>query len=158
MCSIGKVVRTMSVSPVRRVLVATDFSTCSADALRFAQALAGALGASIDVLHVVDPTAARRLGGGEPPATDPVAARGQLEAFVAATGNAAAVPLVLRVESGTVHERIAGIAQQEGFDLVVMGTHGWTGRAQSLVGSVAESVVRTSARPVLTVREGTSHG
>jgi nucleotide-binding universal stress UspA family protein len=147
----------MSVSPVRRVLVATDFSTCSADALRFAQALAGALGASIDVLHVVDPTG-RRLGGGAPPETDPVAARGQLEAFVTSTGNAAAVPLVLRVESGTVHERIAGIAQEEGFDLVVMGTHGWTGRAQSLVGSVAESVVRTSARPVLTVREGTSHG
>jgi nucleotide-binding universal stress UspA family protein len=45
------------------------------------------------------------------------------------------------------------LGRDEGFDLIVMGTLGRTGRPLALVGSVAESVVRTSPRPVLTVRE-----
>jgi nucleotide-binding universal stress UspA family protein len=44
-------------------------------------------------------------------------------------------------------------AKRGGYDLIVMGTHGRTGRAHSLAGSVAESVVRTAPCPVLTVRE-----
>jgi nucleotide-binding universal stress UspA family protein len=37
-------------------------------------------------------------------------------------------------------------------DLIVLGTHGRTGLAHVLLGSVAERVVRRSACPVLTVR------
>jgi nucleotide-binding universal stress UspA family protein len=45
------------------------------------------------------------------------------------------------------------IAESDGFDLIVLGTHGRSGRPRMLAGSVAESVVRTASRPVLTVRE-----
>jgi nucleotide-binding universal stress UspA family protein len=38
-----------------------------------------------------------------------------------------------------------------------MGTHGRTGLAHLLLGSVAEKVVRRSSRPVMTVREPKSH-
>ncbi len=38
------------------------------------------------------------------------------------------------------------------FDLIVMGTHGRTGVAHLLLGSVAERLVRTAPCPVLTVR------
>ena len=38
-------------------------------------------------------------------------------------------------------------------DLIVMGTHGRTGLAHLLMGSVAEHVVRAATCPVLTVRE-----
>lgn len=39
-------------------------------------------------------------------------------------------------------------------DLIVMGTHGRRGVRRAVLGSVAESLVRTAGRPVLVVREG----
>ena len=47
---------------------------------------------------------------------------------------------------------IVEFAQQGGFDLIVMSTHGRTGIAHALLGSVAERVVRRSPVPVLTIR------
>ena len=142
----------MSGSPIQRILVPVDLSSCSADALRFARALGPVLGASIDVLHVLEPSgtlAGSPAGGGE---ADPGAAKEQLSQFVASVeGPAAAISE--RVESGEVHERILAVSDQGSFDMIVMGTHGRTGRAHSLVGSVAESIVRLSPVPVLTVRE-----
>jgi nucleotide-binding universal stress UspA family protein len=47
-------------------------------------------------------------------------------------------------------------AEREGVDLIVIGTHGRTGLARLLMGSVAESVVRRSKCPVLTVKQPTN--
>ena len=47
---------------------------------------------------------------------------------------------------------IAEYAAERGVDLIVMGTHGRTGVAHLLLGSVAERLVRTAPCPVLTVR------
>lgn len=49
---------------------------------------------------------------------------------------------------------ITEYADGRDFDLVVMGTRGRRGVDRLLMGSVAEEVVRTAGRPVLTVREG----
>lgn len=54
--------------------------------------------------------------------------------------------------SSVIHEAILDYAQEEGIDLLVMGTHGRTGISRFLLGSVTEKVVRTSPIPVLTVR------
>lgn len=144
----------MTTAPVRRIVVPVDFSDSSRDALRFALALAQALGASVDVLHVLEPPSGMLSGAGsEALAEDPAEARALLRDFVTAAGGSGQVSTTERVESGGAHDRIVSIAEQEGFDLIVMGTSGRTGRAQVLVGSVAETVVRTSTRPVLTVRE-----
>ena len=138
---------------VRRILVPVDFSSCSADALRFAHSLASVLGATIEVVHVMDPSGtlldpvADRPSGG-----DPVSARGLLRDFVAAV-NSGSVPMTECIEHGDPYDRIVSLATDEDFDLIVIVTHGRTGRLQALIGSVAESVVRTSPTPVLTVRE-----
>ena len=63
-----------------------------------------------------------------------------------------------RIEHGEPHDRIVSLARDEGFDLIVMGTVGRTGRPLALAGSVAESVVRTSPQPVLTVRDAPKAG
>lgn len=138
---------------VQRILVPVDFSRSSGDALRMAQSLASRLGASIEVLHVMDPsdTLLDRIAD-RPSGGDPAAARGLLRDFVVALGPMS-VPTTERVEQGDPHERIVAVARDEPFDLIVMGTIGRTGRPLTFVGSVAESVVRTSSRPVLTVRE-----
>lgn len=56
------------------------------------------------------------------------------------------------VLSGAPYERILDYADQEGADMVVMGTHGRTGVDRYLLGSVTEKIVRTADIPVLTVR------
>ena len=47
---------------------------------------------------------------------------------------------------------IVAAAQDGKFDVIVVGTHGRTGLAHVLLGSVAERVVRRSTMPVITVR------
>ena len=59
------------------------------------------------------------------------------------------IPVVRR---GEPYKEIVSFAHDEGIDLIVMATHGRTGLAHVLIGSVAEKVVRHSIIPVLTVK------
>jgi len=61
-------------------------------------------------------------------------------------------PRVL-IEHGTPAKRIADVAKSEGADLVVMGAHGRTGLARWSLGSVTESILRTTDLSVLAVRK-----
>ena len=54
--------------------------------------------------------------------------------------------------SSSVAEAIMQIADEVGADLIVMSTHALTGPARTLLGSVADAVVRNSLRPVLLPR------
>jgi nucleotide-binding universal stress UspA family protein len=53
---------------------------------------------------------------------------------------------------GEPAEEIVRLAQHEAVDLIVMGTHGRTGLHHVLLGSVAETVMRTALCPVFTVK------
>jgi len=55
------------------------------------------------------------------------------------------------VAGGRPHEVILRIAYKEGADMIVMGTHGRTGLARAIIGSVADRVVRHSKLPVVLV-------
>jgi nucleotide-binding universal stress UspA family protein len=54
---------------------------------------------------------------------------------------------------GSPAEAIVDCAKEVGADFIVMGTHGRTGLARVLMGSVAEAVVRQAPCPVVTVKE-----
>ena len=56
------------------------------------------------------------------------------------------------IRIGNPVDEILRFVEESGIDLIVMGTHGRSGLAHLLVGSVAERVVRTSKVPVLTIR------
>jgi universal stress protein A len=58
-----------------------------------------------------------------------------------------------RVLVGVPALEIAGLAEEEQADLIIMGTHGRTGLTRLLMGSVAEAVVRRADCPVLTLRQ-----
>lgn len=62
------------------------------------------------------------------------------------------------IASGPVARTITATAADCGASLIVMGTHGRTGLAHVLVGSVAEQVMRTAGCPVLTLREALAGG
>jgi universal stress protein A len=126
---------------IQRILAPVDLSSCSRSSLEFACSLATTCGASVEVLFV--------SGAASPPQeADAV----ELQRFVASVPGTTSVPLTQHIESGDARERIVARAAG-GFDAIVLGTHGRTGRPRSLAGSVAEGVVRTAACPVITVRE-----
>ncbi|HEU4638627.1 MAG TPA: universal stress protein, partial [Candidatus Binatia bacterium] len=55
------------------------------------------------------------------------------------------------VEIGTPYRRIVDKAAAESVDIIVMSTHGRTGLAHMLIGSVTERVLRRASCPVLAV-------
>jgi nucleotide-binding universal stress UspA family protein len=60
------------------------------------------------------------------------------------------------LEIGDPRSQIEQVSRRVGADLIVMGTHGRHGLQRLLLGSVAESIVRTARCPVLLVRAGVS--
>ncbi len=61
-------------------------------------------------------------------------------------------PLTTEVRRGAMGESITQAVVHYGADLVIMATHGRTGLAHLLAGSVAEGVIRTASCPVLAIR------
>jgi nucleotide-binding universal stress UspA family protein len=159
------------------LLVPVDFSTYAAEALRYAAGIAARFASSMVVLHVIPRETTthamyQRLGyrglpflGPASPESAPevppevaedvvVDLREQaytaLHAFLPT--QMADTPVELRVLVGHPFERILETAVREQVALIVLGTHGRTGLAHTLMGSVAERVVRLAPCPVLTVK------
>jgi nucleotide-binding universal stress UspA family protein len=140
-----------------KILVPTDFSTGAKGALKAALRLARSLGAEITLLNVF-PLPNYILPDGtvflaEPPTVAQIAVRAN-EALGEIKKSLSAEGLTVHVEAiaGAPAEEIVRFAREGGFEMIVMGTHGRTGLAHLLIGSVAERVVRLSPCPVLTVR------
>ena len=143
---------------MRRVLHATDFSAASSRAFKRAVDIAKASGAELLLVHVL-------------PSVFPVVADGyvspkvyeDLEAATRADGQKRLDRLARRARAsgarvksllleGVPHERIAQAARGRRADMVGIGTHGRTGFAKLVLGSVASRVLAISPCPVLTVR------
>jgi len=151
---------------IQRILVPVDFSDCARAALDYARFVADRFGATIDVLHVVEPPAAvvpamATLEGGVSLPISPVdrthAAR-ELEQWITDARRGTETRVRPRLDSGDAHSTILRLAAEEPFDLIIMGTHGRTGLGHLLLGSVAEKVVRRAPCPVLTVRAAEHKG
>jgi len=139
-----------------RILVATDFSAGADAAAEAAAELAHRLKASLDVVTVVDTSAFATLYGDAVYRTQRIAdihgeAHNGAQQFADRHfGGLAHVQVYVR--DGNTFLELLQAAQDLGSDMIIMGTHGRTGLAHLLIGSVAEKVVRKSAIPVLTVR------
>ena len=143
---------------LRRILVPTDFSKFSQVALTYGVALAEKFGSELVLLHVVQDLALFIPEAvAIPPAVGPTveqftaAAHEALERLVRENGLEDR-PVRREVREGTPFYEIVRLAREEAIDLIVMGTHGHTGLAHVLLGSVSERVVRKAPCPVLTVR------
>lgn len=122
---------------IRNVLVATDFSPFSDQAVRAALALARHYGAALHLLHVVHHAPER------------AAALDRLGALAEAQTDG--VRFTASVAVGRPAAEIVRYASREQMDLIVVGTHGRTGLRHAVMGSVAEAVVRTARCQVLTI-------
>jgi nucleotide-binding universal stress UspA family protein len=151
-------IRKAPAGPVTRILVPTDFSETADAALEYAELWAETVNASIQLLHVLDdPSAAETLATeaniAEAPALRAATLR-DAQSWLAhrAVHKAGITAIDSEIMFGHGARTIADYATDRGIDLIVMGTHGRTGIAHLLLGSVAERLVRTAPCAVLTVR------
>jgi nucleotide-binding universal stress UspA family protein len=142
---------------VKRILVPLDFSECSLSALDYALALALKLGATVSLLHVVEPTIVPQDQFSISSALNDVsqnlvaACRERLSAISAKKlGHCVTDETLVRL--GHAHSEITDTAKALGVNMIVLGTHGTTGLKHLLLGGTAEHVVRHAHCPVLTIR------
>jgi nucleotide-binding universal stress UspA family protein len=143
---------------IARILVPVDFSPHSDRAVEYAVSMAKLFGASVELLHVVEDPFESGGWGSEMYLADLDGVRGRAldEARTRlercrSTLQAGDVPTLATVRLGHVANSIVEYAKSVPADLIVMGTHGRTGFAHFIIGSVAERVVRLASCPVLTV-------
>jgi len=143
---------------LQRILVPTDFSKSSENALRYAVAFVEKFGAQLSLLHVVQdmtwfiPEAILVAPAAIPPVEQfHTAALTALERVIKGL-NLPGIKTKADVRQGVPFQTIIEFAREQNIDLIVMGTHGHTGLAHMLMGSTAEKVVRKAPCPVLTVR------
>jgi nucleotide-binding universal stress UspA family protein len=138
---------------LQTILHPTDFSPRSEQAFEMACSLARDHGAGIILLHVIELPITVQGGVMTPPAPEPVEdkreAQEKLRRISAAAANLKVEP---RLEVGDSPSVILNVAKESKCDLIVMGTHGRTGIARFLMGSVAEMVLRKAPCPVLTLK------
>jgi nucleotide-binding universal stress UspA family protein len=142
---------------LKSILVPTDFSKHSQNALRYAAAFAEKFDAEIHILHVFQDLAvfqpdAVTVG---PPIVPPAeeltaAARNSLQRFIE-ENNLRGLKTHAEVLEGSPFDEIVSFAKAKDIDLIVMGTHGRGWLAHVLLGSVTEKVIRKAPCPVLTV-------
>jgi universal stress protein A len=144
---------------LHRILVPTDFSTHSHNALTYAAAFAEKFGAELYLLHVVQDLALfiPEAVSVAPPAMPPIEqmTAGVREALerVVLENDLNRFTVHCEVREGTPFYEIIQFAKEANVDLIIMGTHGRSGLAHVLLGSVTERVVRKAPCPVLTVRD-----
>ncbi|MBI2460362.1 MAG: universal stress protein [Candidatus Rokubacteria bacterium] len=141
-------------SRLTRICYATDFSATARAAWPWAVALAEASGAEIDLVHVVFTPVPDRHLSAEMLAT--MARRLREAGRAQAEGLLRGSPLPpervqIHIGSGVVGDQIVHRAQSRSADLIVMGTHGWSGLLRWMLGSVAHEVIQTAPCPVLTI-------
>ena len=144
----------------KTILVGTDFSDISDEAMRAAALYARAVNSRVLVAHVFDPT----------PNVPPVvwsrpdllerSIRVEIEEAIRQTLTGKTAELlkgVPEVEISVIQHPSPGralveAAEDEGADLLILASHGRSGLSRALLGSVAERVVRHAPCPVLVVR------
>jgi acetoin utilization protein AcuB len=151
------------IPPVKKILYATDLSKNSSYAFLYAIDMAKRLDAMIVILHAIEPIPGyAKL----PSATDELEKRQHeelvesmkthLQGFckkAEAQINAPCIELVSKilVRVGHPPEEILNAADEEGCDVIVIGTHGKGFLAHAFLGSVSNAVLSRSRKPVFTI-------
>ncbi len=142
---------------INKILAPTDCSEPSSDALFYAAKIADTFNADLILLKVFLPPAAHKYTEASYSLRDiPVEKRGEhlkeIETFWHHCIKEGRPPeFVSRV--GDPFDEIIRYSREHEVDMIVMGTHGYTGFKHIFMGSVAEKVVRYSQVPVLTVKQ-----
>ena len=142
-----------TMKPFNKILIPTDGSEYTKEAIKKGLELAKVLDAEVTALYVVDQTSFINF----PMDSTIVSVYSLLEKegkdaveFVKSEGAKLGLSVNVKIEEGSPPRKILETSKQ--YDLIVMGTLGRTGVSKLLLGSVAEKIVRFAECPVLVVR------
>ncbi len=139
---------------IKKILWPTDFSDNSKTSQMYACELAKQFSAELHIIHViVDPAyIVSPMGVGYIPDSyqEDVRERSDKELAGQLT-DVGDLVIVRKTIDGAAAEGITDYAKDNDINMIVMGTHGYTGLSRMLLGSVTEKVVRSASCPVLTV-------
>ena len=125
----------------RSILVPHDFTPVADNAVTYAINLASAIGANVDLLHLVKDS------------KEALSAKSKFEQIVAKIGTPPNnVAVNFHVKIGSIYTDIASKATELHSTLIIMGTHGAKGM-QKLFGSFAIKVITSTHVPFLVVQE-----
>jgi glycine betaine transporter len=148
---------------IRSILVPVDLSPASERAADYATDLAGRLGTSIHLIHVLEGAMTGDLRW-EPYSVETSAQYERLReeggswlAAIAARIEQHGIRTTREVRGGHPAAEIKKAAIDYAADLIVMATHGRTGLSRALLGSVAEEVIQGAGCPVLVIRDRHPH-
>ena len=145
---------------IRRIMVPIDYSDNSKAALAYAADLALGFNASLDIVHVwdrptylTDAVMVQHPGEAHKPIGELIRENAQhdMAEFLGEVSLPASLSSTSRLISGEPASALLTELKKGEHDLVVLSTHGRTGLAHLLLGSIAEKLVRLSPVPVLTV-------
>ncbi len=136
-----------------KILFATDFSESATPAFRYSLEWAKALESTLTLIHVqsiqlgvdVDASVSQRFLDEQRET-----AKTRLESLLAETRKEIPSATAQHL-TGMPSEQICQYARDQHCDLIIMGTHGWTGMDRVLFGSVAERVIARAPCPVLSI-------
>ena len=141
---------------IKQILCATDLSPASEPAWEEACLLGRLLGAEVELLYVQAPVLVPVQEYFPPHLYQEWLDQSRREAQAALDARLVQardrqVKARARLDEGEAAGRIVEVAREDACDVIVVGTRGLTGMSRVLLGSVADRVVRTASRPVLTV-------
>jgi len=143
----------------KSIVVGTDGSETARQAVREAIALAGAVGASIELVSAFEPIPSQRLRREAREVPEDVQwmvnAREEVDATLREASEAverAGVPVKAYAREGDAADAILDVAEERGADLIVVGNKGMTGARRFLLGSVPNRVSHHAPCSVLIIR------
>jgi nucleotide-binding universal stress UspA family protein len=144
---------------IHKIILATDFSEASEDAVRYGVWMARSLKAELKLLHVFEPSgwmvpSPYYFTPGFEQWVDASVEKTRMEGRK--TLERLAESLDMQVETifveGQTGREIVRVAEEHQASMLILGTHGYTGWNHLTLGSIAEYVVRHANCPVLTVK------
>lgn len=140
---------------IKNILLPTDFSKTSLTAAEYALELADEYKAKLHVLNVLEKTppilAIRSLDLSREKIIESIDADAQsnLNDCVKKIKKIKDIEIIFAIRKGIDYEEIIKYSKEKKIDIIVIATHGRTGLIHTLLGSVAEKVIRYSKIPVL---------
>lgn len=142
---------------VKNILLPTDFSKTSLSAAEYAVELAHQYKAKLYILNVLEKTppilAIRSLDLSREKIIESIDAdaKSQLDECTKKVKKLGDVEIIAEIRKGIDYEEIIKYSKEKKIDIIVIATHGRTGILHTLLGSVAEKVIRYSKIPVLVI-------
>jgi nucleotide-binding universal stress UspA family protein len=139
---------------IRSIVVGTDGSDTATEAVRQASDLAKSVGAKVHIVSAYEPIAGARVGGGDP--ETPVSPDFEVDSVLE---QASGIMHAQGVEyesharkGGDPADVILRVAEEQGADVIMVGSRGMQGAKRFLLGSVPNKISHHASCSVLIVR------